>query len=79
MSLITFACGVVCLFGFYFLFLLYIYIYIYFFFWLPGDCHKIGKVMCDAEVARSKTCLLLESEKQNTFAFKNNLESMRVS
>ena len=66
MSLITFACGVVCL---------YIYIYIYI---LPRDCHKIGKVMCDAEVARSRTRLLLENKKQNTFASKNNLKSTGV-
>ena len=35
-------------------------------------------VMRDAEVSRSRTCLLLENRKQNTFAFKNNLESMRI-
>ena len=67
MSLITFACGVV----------LFIYLF-YIYFLLPGDCHKIGKVMCDAEVARSRTLLLLENKKQNTFASENNLESMRV-
>ena len=67
MSLITFACGLVCLF---------IYLYIYFL--LLGDCHKIGKVMCDAEVTRSKTRLLLENKKQNTFVSENNLESTRV-
>ena len=65
MSLITFACGVVCFF-------------FYMYFLLPGDCHKIGKVMCDAEVARSRTRLLLENKKQNIFAFENNLESIKV-
>ena len=68
MSLITFACGLVCFF---------IYIYIYFFL-LLGDCHKTGKVMFDVEVARSRTRLLLESKKQNSFAFENNLKTTRV-
>ena len=69
MSLITFSCGLVCLF---------IYLYIYIYFLLLGDCHKIGKVMFDVEVVRSKTRLLLESKKQNSFASENNLKSTRV-
>ena len=35
-------------------------------------------VMWDAEASRSRTCLLLKNKKQNTFASKYNLESMRV-
>ena len=66
MSLITFACGLVCFF------------YLYIHFLLLGDCHKIGKVMVDVEVARSRTRLLLESKKQNSFAFENNLKTTRV-
>ena len=66
MSLITFACGVVCLF-------IFIYIFL-----LPGDCHKIGKVMRDVEAAGIRTRLLLENKKQNMFASKNNIESTRV-
>ena len=34
--------------------------------------------MRDVEALRSKTCLLLENKKQNTFISENNLESMRV-
>ena len=67
MSLITFACGLVCFF-----------IYLYIHFLLLGDCHKIGKVMFDVEEVRSRTRLLLESKKQNSFAFENNLKTTRV-
>ena len=35
-------------------------------------------VIWNAEALRSKTRLLLESKKQNTFAFENNIESARV-
>ena len=35
-------------------------------------------MMQDAEASRSRTCLLLENEKQNMFATENNLESIRV-
>ena len=34
--------------------------------------------MRDVEASISKTCLLLENEKQNAFASENNIESMRV-
>ena len=34
------------------------------------------RLMRDAEVSSSKTCLLLENKKQNTFASENNLESI---
>ena len=34
--------------------------------------------MQDAEASRSKICLLLKNEKQNTFVSKNNLEFTRV-
>jgi len=35
--------------------------------------------MWNAEASRSRKCLFLENKKQNTFASKNNHESMRVS
>ena len=45
----------------------------------PQNCSKdCGKVMRDAKATRSRTCLLLENKKQNTFAFENNLESTKV-
>ena len=35
-------------------------------------------MMQDEEASRSRTCILLENEKQNIVASENNLKSMRV-
>ena len=39
---------------------------------------KRFKLMQGVEALRSKTRLLLENKKQNTFTFENNFKSMRV-
>ena len=36
-------------------------------------------MMQDEEASRSRTCILLENEKQNIVASENNLKSMRVA